>query len=220
MAGKLKADAQRSTRTDGALAILATAERLFGQFGLNGVTIRQITLAAGMANNSAVAYHFGDREGLLKAICEWRVPELEQAGEAAWRVANAAGRLDDPSALIGVLLRPFLTVTDAQGNHVHAGFMHQMLRSALGRSIRVSIFDNTASTVRALNRLEAVLPGIPPALLRFRLRIAGAAFFDGLCEWDTGEKDSTLPDFTLETLVGELIAQAAVICANPAGTQA
>ena len=206
-----------AARKDGALAILSAAERLFGCHGLDGITIRQITLAAGMGNNSAVAYHFGDKEGLLRAICKWRNPVLEQAGETVWRKAEEERRLDHAASLIGVLLRPFVAVTDGDGRHSHAAFMYQMLRSPGGRAIRVSLFDISRSTAKALERLYVVLPHVPPALLRYRLRIAGAAFFDGLGEWDLGVRDPDFPELSLAELVDELIGMAAAACMRPSG---
>lgn len=208
---------QGATRKDGALAILISAERLFGLHGLDGVTIRQITLAAGMANNSAVAYHFGSKDGLLRAICEWRNPQLEAAGEGIWQYAEREGRLDDPATLIGVLLRPFLAVTDSDGKHSHAAFMYQMLRSPVGRAIRVSLFDISISTAKALDRLYCVLPEVPPDLLRYRLRILGAAFFDGIGEWDRGVTDAAYPPMQLGQLVDELIGMVVAACAAPPG---
>ena len=215
--GKVGPKGAAGIRKGGALAILTAAERLFGLYGLDGVTIRQITLAAGLGNNSAVAYHFGDKKGLLRAICEWRNPVLEHAGIMAWESAAGSQRLGDPAALIGVLLRPFLAVRDDEGKHSHAAFMYQMLRSPLGRAIRISLFDISTSTVSALEQLYAILPNMPPELLRYRLRIAGAAFLDGIGEWDRNGSAPEFPAMTLEEVADELIGLAAAACTRGAG---
>ncbi|WP_035855788.1 TetR/AcrR family transcriptional regulator [Cryptosporangium arvum] len=49
-------------------AILSTAERLFAERGLNNVSNRQVSEAAGQGNNAAVAYHFGTKTDLVRAI--------------------------------------------------------------------------------------------------------------------------------------------------------
>lgn len=49
-------------------ALLREAERLFARHGLYQVQLRQIVVAAGQRNTSAISYHFGSREGLLDAI--------------------------------------------------------------------------------------------------------------------------------------------------------
>jgi AcrR family transcriptional regulator len=58
--------------------LLVTAERLFAEHGLDGVSLRQIAVEAGSANNSAVQYHFGTKEGLVEAIFTFRLGQLLQ----------------------------------------------------------------------------------------------------------------------------------------------
>jgi AcrR family transcriptional regulator len=67
--------------TTTALQLLLTAERLFAEHGLAGVSLRQIGVEAGSANNSAVAYHFGSKEGLVEAIFAHRLAQLLQRRE-------------------------------------------------------------------------------------------------------------------------------------------
>jgi AcrR family transcriptional regulator len=64
----------RSTRD----CLILAAERLFGRYGVEGVSLRQIAAEAGAANNSAVHYHFGSKESLAQAIFEYRLPQLMQ----------------------------------------------------------------------------------------------------------------------------------------------
>ena len=56
--------------------IVVTAERLFAEHGIDGVSLRQIGQSAGNANNSAVQYHFGTKDNLIRAIFEYRLPYL------------------------------------------------------------------------------------------------------------------------------------------------
>lgn len=48
--------------------LMRTAERLYAERGFAGVSVRQISEAAGQRNNSAVQYHFTGRDELIKAI--------------------------------------------------------------------------------------------------------------------------------------------------------
>ena len=43
--------------------LLLTAEKLLGERGINGVSLREITREAGQRNASALHYHFGSRDG-------------------------------------------------------------------------------------------------------------------------------------------------------------
>lgn len=58
--------------------VVLTAERLFAVHGVNGVSLRQISAEAGMANHSVVQYHFGDKDGLIDAILVNRLTYLAQ----------------------------------------------------------------------------------------------------------------------------------------------
>ncbi|MFI6583237.1 TetR/AcrR family transcriptional regulator [Embleya sp. NPDC050493] len=53
--------------------IVEAAELLFARHGLD-VPLQDITRAAGQRNAGAIHYHFGGREGLLRAIVEQHVP--------------------------------------------------------------------------------------------------------------------------------------------------
>jgi len=50
--------------------IIATAERLFAERGVDAVSLNEITREAGQKNKSALSYHFGNKESLLLAIIE------------------------------------------------------------------------------------------------------------------------------------------------------
>lgn len=51
-------------------ALLDAAEELFAQHGIDAVSNRRIAEHAGSANHSAIAYHFGTRDDLLRALLQ------------------------------------------------------------------------------------------------------------------------------------------------------
>ena len=57
---------QRSQATQAAL--MQAAEKLIAQHGIENVSIRNIVIAAGQKNESALQYHFNNLQGLLNAI--------------------------------------------------------------------------------------------------------------------------------------------------------
>src|SRR3546814_3478762 len=57
--------------------LVRAAERLFGEDGVSLVSLRQIAIAANQVNNFAVQYHFGDKDGLIQAIFQRRLPFIE-----------------------------------------------------------------------------------------------------------------------------------------------
>jgi AcrR family transcriptional regulator len=58
--------------------IMLAGERLIADHGVEGVSMRQIAAEVGSGNNSAVLYHFGSKEKLVKAIFEYRLPRLRE----------------------------------------------------------------------------------------------------------------------------------------------
>ena len=60
-----------------ALQLLLAAERLFAEHGLAGIYCA-ISIEAGSSNNSAIQYHFGSKDDLLRAIFAYRLGDLMQ----------------------------------------------------------------------------------------------------------------------------------------------
>ncbi|MGY8653413.1 MAG: TetR/AcrR family transcriptional regulator [Verrucomicrobiia bacterium] len=58
-------------------AILDAAERLFADLGFEGASLRKITAKAGV-NLAAAHYHFGSKEGLLRAALARRIGPLNE----------------------------------------------------------------------------------------------------------------------------------------------
>ena len=54
---------------------------MFAAYGIDGARASEILRAADQANESAINYHFGSRWGLVLAIVEWHVAEMEQHRE-------------------------------------------------------------------------------------------------------------------------------------------
>ena len=71
---------------DTKLELLLAAEKLFALNGLLGVSMRQIVSAANQRNASTIHYHFGSRDALIYAICEYRILGIEQ--DRAHRLAQ------------------------------------------------------------------------------------------------------------------------------------
>jgi AcrR family transcriptional regulator len=80
------------------VALLDAAERLFAENGISGVSDRRIADAAGQKNHSAVAYYFGDRNGLLTALVRRHAAALDHE---RLRLSDASATLlDDVRAVV------------------------------------------------------------------------------------------------------------------------
>lgn len=86
--------------------LLDAAERLWGERGVDGVSLREIRLAADQRNSSALQFHFGDRDGLLLALTERHLPKVTAIQERLYARLVAEGRQDDFVSLVEVMVRP------------------------------------------------------------------------------------------------------------------
>ena len=115
--------------TASALRLVVTAERLFALHGIDGVSLRQIAAEAGSANNSAVHYHFGTKDGLIEAIFGHRLPQLTRERQML------AGRCDpdDVRARFEAHYLPVFAMAEAPDNR-YVSFVEQVQRrEASGR---------------------------------------------------------------------------------------
>jgi AcrR family transcriptional regulator len=102
--------------------LIMTAERLFAERGIVGVSVRDITEEAG-ANTAAIHYHFGSKRGLIEAIIRFRAEE-----EAARRQRFLASVEADPRPtlddVIGALVLPEAElVADTDWGRTYIAFM-------------------------------------------------------------------------------------------------
>jgi AcrR family transcriptional regulator len=86
--------------------LLDAAERLWGDRGLEGVSLKEIRLAAGQRNSSALQFHFGDRDGLRLALAQRHIPRLAAIQQELYQRLVERGRENDLAGLVEVLVRP------------------------------------------------------------------------------------------------------------------
>jgi AcrR family transcriptional regulator len=163
----------RSTQlSDRALAnkLIDAAEMLYATHGIGGVSLRQISSAAGSGNNYAVQYHFGTAEGLIRGILESRVPEIELKRAALLAKAKADNRLKDLRALNEVLYLPLLEHCNARGERWFPRFVQALFTSAEGLGYAIGTEQLTPISEHILDLQAALTPAVPAVLLRERHR--------------------------------------------------
>lgn len=85
--------------------LLEAAERLFAERGVDAVSLREITRASGARNAIALQYHFEDRAGILQAILDKHLPDIDARRNALLDQFEAES---DPEVrlLAAALVRP------------------------------------------------------------------------------------------------------------------
>ncbi len=92
---------------------------MFASKGINGVSLREITRAAGQRNSSALQYHFGDRAGLVRAVVEKHRADTEPRRYALLDQYEAVGS-PDLDVLSAALVAPLAAkLSDPDGGRAY-----------------------------------------------------------------------------------------------------
>lgn len=86
--------------------LLDAAERLYGERGIAGVSLREIRLEAKAGNTAAIQFHFGDRDGLLDALIDRHMQHIAALQAATYESIVDDGRAYHRRSLVEVLVRP------------------------------------------------------------------------------------------------------------------
>jgi AcrR family transcriptional regulator len=85
--------------------LMAAAERLFAERGVDGVSLNEINRDAGQRNASALQYHFSDRAGLLRAVIDKHGRDVDARRDVLLSQYRDSGS-EDLRALAAVLVLP------------------------------------------------------------------------------------------------------------------
>ena len=187
--------------------ILKAAEQLFSERGIDAVSLREITSAAGV-NSAAAHYHFGSKEAVLEALFALRArPIAERREELLGRLKlDRQGRpkLED---VLRAFLQPALdALTTPEGVaftmlRARMAFeREEVRRAALGQAFN-------RSSEMALQALACALPRLTPEDLHWRFHfVLGAMVYTmatpGRIESITqGSIDTRDPEAALAQLV-------------------
>jgi AcrR family transcriptional regulator len=162
--------------------ILDAALKLFAINGIGATSLREIRLAAGQGNAGALHYHFGDKDGLLRALVERELPLLVDRRRALLAQAH------DLRSVAAVFVEPFGEL--ATGT-VHERQVVQFL-SQIHDDVSLSLADISAligptGTTDAHARLRGLVE-VPEDLLAERIRVGLNAFLHAAALWARGEQ--------------------------------
>jgi AcrR family transcriptional regulator len=138
--------------------LIRAGERLFAEHGIEVVSLREITRAAGQRNATALQYHFGDRRGLVRAILAKHNRTVE---------AERHGMLDELEARSGVRVREWVQalvlpaaakLADRDGGRDYLRIMAELMNRPDPRFDRQSLEDTRSSVNRWRKLMAPLMP--------------------------------------------------------------
>jgi len=163
--------------------IVAAAERLFAERGIDSVSVSEINRAAGQRNRSAVQYHFRSKQGLVHAILDKHTPGIEQRRHAMLDEIESAGR---PSlrALAEALVVPVAEKLDDPDGGVAFVRINAHLIGHPGFPLLTLGAQRVNRGADRLQRLTAqALPHLPKSLRVPRWLLVTGLMFHGIADY-------------------------------------
>ncbi len=204
------------------LRLMLAAERLIAELGV-GVSTRDIGLAAGQSNKSAVSYHFGTRHDLALAICRYHDLDIVHRREARLQSLSGRGSLLD---WLGGIVRPITAHLDALGS---PSWYARFLAACVGDPMLREVVFADAIAQQSMKTLFAEvnqrLPDLPPAVFEARgamtqqLIVSTCAAHERALQTRSATPFSSwhdLAEVTLDALVGLWRAPVRATSAKPA----
>ena len=169
--------------------------------------MREIATRAEQGNHAAVQYHFGSREGLVRAIFDFRMEKMEASRSKMLKQAEVEGRLRDARTILDIILIPQLDMQDADGNHSYANFLSQYLLLSSSREFSDFAGPETPSLTEALRLLSERVNYLPQHVAQRRLISVSLMFLNILIRHQDqsenvlGESISEALEDTMEQIV-------------------
>ncbi|WP_182358632.1 TetR/AcrR family transcriptional regulator [Tomitella gaofuii] len=151
-------------------AITSAAERLFAERGVAAVSNRQVGEAAGQANNTAVAYHFGTKTDLIRAIIRNHAQDIEARRTPMLESVRGSADIRDWIRCLVLPSTEHFAVLGAPS--WYARFNAQVMTDP---ALRALIYEDalaSTSLQETLQGLRATAGAIPPRIRRTRADMA------------------------------------------------
>lgn len=161
--------------------LMLAAERLYGQHGLDGVSLRQLATAAGQANNYVVQHHFGSKLGLIQAVSEMRLPAMEAHRQILLDAARAENDFN-VARMLSCLFSPLVTVLEAQDMKDYARFTLAVMHLDPEQHPFMRSTDISPASTEIRSKLSESLSHLGPDVFRRRLALSASVFLNGISE--------------------------------------
>ena len=183
-------------------ALLDAAEKLFADVGIDSASLRAITAEAG-ANLASVNYHFGSKEGLVRAVLARRFrPITEQRLASLDACEDREEGAPELECVLRAFVAPVITMlADDPDQGAHFIRFMGRVHSELNQSTAAMLHEEFGTTLQRFGAaLRAALPELPIDQLYWRFHFAMGAmlhtiscgrmlteYTQGVCNYDDPE---------------------------------
>lgn len=153
-------------------SLIRAAERLFAERGLGTVTVKDITVAAGARNPSAVHYHFGSIETLIREVFAHRYESIEKSRIRRLAKLEKSKQPWLLQSFIEAAIGPLFEACLEEDGRLYARFCIQLAADPRFNVVEL-VQDIGMSSADAMREsLLRHLTGLPQETLRLRMRQA------------------------------------------------
>lgn len=163
---------QQGSKTNTKAALIRAAERLFAEKGLGTVSVKDITVAAGARNPSAVHYHFGNIEALIREVFAHRFETIEQARLKRLAEIETSKRPWSLEAFMEAAVGPFFEGCLDEDGRLYARFCIQLATDPRFDLLQLVQDIGMTSAGKMRDDLFRKLNNLPEEMLRTRMRQA------------------------------------------------
>lgn len=191
------------------LDLILAAEKLFGTYGIEGVSLRRVSERAGNRNVFAAQYHFGSKDNLLEAILRYRRPLID----VHRRILLHEWGVTPETAALEQIVRVLATAMFEQDSHdpeqarSFCRFLRSLLQFEAYSAVWERSIDAAPLTAELLQALRAHLPHLDEALWVMRRLTLGKFMMASLADYDRDELTRHIsPDRFLDDIVNVVVA--------------
>ena len=162
---------EKSISKDTRAALINAAERLFAEKGVGTVSARDIARAAAARNESAVQYHFGSVDSLIRAVISDRARQIDEARLATLAELDAAGDGTNMLKLIEAAIAPVMRACDDENGLLVMLFLVQLTADPRF-NIEEIVADAIPDSISILtDRIRTLLHHLPSETRDRRMRM-------------------------------------------------
>ena len=188
--------------------LITAAERLFADYGIEAVSPRQIAIAAGQRNPSAIRYHFGSKEAVVEAVLARGMADINSRRRAMLDEMQRRGGMNDLRRLLSAVAVPLAEKIEqtAKGDD-YVRFLANFVADRRRRDVLIARGPEAGLLQHIFRSMRALVPELPESLWMERLRFVARGIVYALADRErlraTG--DATFGRLNKSVFMGNLI---------------